>query len=184
MGGDNLMEERVRITGVMVQYYFACRRELWFFSRGLNFDFDNDDMLIGRMIHAMPTSGTGGRFSLRGGEARRREEERWPPGDRGEEELKARGTCEMAAEILPLPPPEGRDEGQGLVSYPREGTAEEVELTEDDVETLENAFRGESKRLFPLRAHLEPKESLTVKDVPIETSAGCELWSGKSWSSL
>lgn len=45
------MGECIRITGVMVQYYFACRRELWFFSRGLNFDFDNDDMLIGRMIH-------------------------------------------------------------------------------------------------------------------------------------
>ncbi|MBP1912845.1 Dna2/Cas4 domain-containing protein [Thermococcus stetteri] len=34
------MEERTGITGVMVQYYFACKRELWFFSRGLNFDFD------------------------------------------------------------------------------------------------------------------------------------------------
>lgn len=41
----------MRITGVMVQYYFTCKRELWFFSRGLQFDFENEDMLIGRLIH-------------------------------------------------------------------------------------------------------------------------------------
>ena len=40
-----------RISGVMIQYYFSCKRELWFFSKQINFDFENEDILIGRLIH-------------------------------------------------------------------------------------------------------------------------------------
>jgi CRISPR-associated exonuclease Cas4 len=43
----------IRITGVMIQYYFTCKRELWFFSKQINFDFDNEDMLIGKIIHEL-----------------------------------------------------------------------------------------------------------------------------------
>jgi len=35
----------------MVQYYFKCKRELWLFSKQLNFDFDNEDMKIGKILH-------------------------------------------------------------------------------------------------------------------------------------
>lgn len=31
-------EPPVRITGLMVQYYHVCRRELWFMSRGIDID--------------------------------------------------------------------------------------------------------------------------------------------------
>lgn len=34
----------------MVFYYFVCERELWFFYNKINFDFENEDELIGRMI--------------------------------------------------------------------------------------------------------------------------------------
>jgi CRISPR-associated exonuclease Cas4 len=49
-GGENLIEEfiereqsphrdpLVRITGLMVQYYHVCKRELWFSSRGIDID--------------------------------------------------------------------------------------------------------------------------------------------------
>ncbi len=41
----------MRVTGVMVQYYVACKRELWFFANQINMNYDNDDISIGRHIH-------------------------------------------------------------------------------------------------------------------------------------
>lgn len=41
----------MRVTGVMVQYYVACKRELWLFANQINMNYDNDDISIGRHIH-------------------------------------------------------------------------------------------------------------------------------------
>ena len=41
----------MNITGVMVQYYIACKRELWFFANQINMNYHNDDISIGRQIH-------------------------------------------------------------------------------------------------------------------------------------
>lgn len=41
----------MRVTGVMVQYYVACKRELWFFANQINMNYDNDDISLGRHIH-------------------------------------------------------------------------------------------------------------------------------------
>ena len=41
----------MNITGVMVQYYIACKRELWFFANQINMNYNNDDISIGRHIH-------------------------------------------------------------------------------------------------------------------------------------
>lgn len=35
----------------MVQYYIACHRELWFFSNGINLNFEDENILIGRLLH-------------------------------------------------------------------------------------------------------------------------------------
>lgn len=41
----------MNITGVMVQYYKACKRELWFFSHQINMNYDDENISIGRLIH-------------------------------------------------------------------------------------------------------------------------------------
>lgn len=41
----------MNVTGVMVQYYIACKRELWFFANQINMNYNNDDISIGRVIH-------------------------------------------------------------------------------------------------------------------------------------
>jgi len=41
----------MKITGVMVQYYKACKRELWFFANQINMNYDDDNIEIGRMLH-------------------------------------------------------------------------------------------------------------------------------------
>ena len=33
------------ITGVMVQYYVTCKRELWFYCNQINMNYDNDDIV-------------------------------------------------------------------------------------------------------------------------------------------
>lgn len=43
--------EQMRITGVMVQYYISCQRELWFYSHGINMNYEDDNILIGRLLH-------------------------------------------------------------------------------------------------------------------------------------
>lgn len=38
------------ITGVMVQYYKSCLRELWFFAHNINMNREDENILIGRQI--------------------------------------------------------------------------------------------------------------------------------------
>lgn len=39
------------ITGVMVQYFVVCKRELWFYIKQINMNYNNDDISIGKAIH-------------------------------------------------------------------------------------------------------------------------------------
>ena len=39
------------ITGVMVQYFVTCKRELWFYINQINMNYNNDDISIGKAIH-------------------------------------------------------------------------------------------------------------------------------------
>jgi len=41
----------MKITGVMVQYYKACKRKLWFFANQINMNYDDENIEIGRIIH-------------------------------------------------------------------------------------------------------------------------------------
>ncbi|MBD3190791.1 MAG: Dna2/Cas4 domain-containing protein, partial [Candidatus Heimdallarchaeota archaeon] len=41
----------MKITGVMVQYYATCKRELWFFAHGINQNYEDENILIGRWMH-------------------------------------------------------------------------------------------------------------------------------------
>lgn len=39
-----------KITGVMVYYYFICKRKLWFFSNNLNMEFNSELVGIGKLV--------------------------------------------------------------------------------------------------------------------------------------
>jgi len=143
----------------MVQYYFTCKRELWFFSRGLNFDFENEDMLIGRLIH---------------GESYERDWKEVLLGGARLDVVKRRGklTVIEVKKSSRLEEParwqlkyylyllrEAGVEAEGLISYPREGRRERVVLTGDDVKTLEEALEGIERVIsleFPPPAERKP----------------------------
>lgn len=44
------VEEPFRVTGVMMQYYFVCDRELWFESRDLEIDRENVNVVRGTRV--------------------------------------------------------------------------------------------------------------------------------------
>jgi len=39
-----------RVTGVMMQYYFVCERELWFLSRNVEIDRSNPNIVRGTRV--------------------------------------------------------------------------------------------------------------------------------------
>ncbi len=46
----NCMLDHDHITGVMVQYYKSCQRELWFYAHNINMNQEDENILIGRHI--------------------------------------------------------------------------------------------------------------------------------------
>jgi len=38
------------ITGVMVYYYFVCKRKLWYFNKGINMEFNSELVGMGKLI--------------------------------------------------------------------------------------------------------------------------------------
>lgn len=44
------MIKETHITGVMIQYFFSCHRELWFFGNRLNMNYENENIKIGKQI--------------------------------------------------------------------------------------------------------------------------------------
>ena len=42
------MENRIR--GVMVYYYFVCKRKLWYFCHEIRMETENEDVLLGKIL--------------------------------------------------------------------------------------------------------------------------------------
>ena len=40
----------MKITGLMINYYFVCKRKLWYNSRNINLEEDNENVQIGKLI--------------------------------------------------------------------------------------------------------------------------------------
>ena len=40
-----------RFTGTQINYYFICRRKLWFFSKYLPMESNSDAVLVGKVLH-------------------------------------------------------------------------------------------------------------------------------------
>ena len=38
------------ITGVMVYYYFVCKRKLWYFCNDINMEHTNENVMLGKLL--------------------------------------------------------------------------------------------------------------------------------------
>lgn len=46
-----------KISGIMIYYYFVCKRKLWFYHNGISLEDENENVQIGRFIDENTYSG-------------------------------------------------------------------------------------------------------------------------------
>lgn len=39
-----------KITGLMIYYYFVCKKKLWFYINGITMEDENENVQIGKFI--------------------------------------------------------------------------------------------------------------------------------------
>lgn len=134
-------EPAVRITGLMVQYYHVCKRELWFMSRGI--DIDRETTNIQRGTHVDETSYQNARSSFMIGN--RIQLDVLDSGD--VMEVKVSSTLEKPARMQLLfylwYLREIHDvEKDGVLAYPTERKRESITLDETATEEVESTIQG------------------------------------------
>jgi CRISPR-associated exonuclease Cas4 len=132
--------EPFRVTGVMMQYYHVCRRELWFESRNLEIDRENPTVVRGTRVD--DTAYDDKRENLRLGMISLDLLD-----DGRVVEIKPSSTLTKPAEMqlsyylwyLDRVADIQRD---GVLAHPRERNREPVELTAERESEVESAIRG------------------------------------------
>lgn len=134
-------EPKVPVTGLMIQYYHVCRRELWFMSRGI--DIDRSTANIVRGTHTDETSYRDQRdsFQING----RIQIDVLEDGDIME--VKVSSSLEKPPRMQLLYYLWYLDrildiEREGVLAYPRERKRETVELTDETSRKVEETIAG------------------------------------------
>lgn len=47
----NSLEPKLKYTGTQINYYFICKRKLWFFSHNMELENESDLVLLGKLLH-------------------------------------------------------------------------------------------------------------------------------------
>lgn len=134
-------EPEIRVTGLMVQYYHVCKRELWFMSRGI--DIDRETTNIQRGTHVDETSYSESRQSFMIGN--RIQLDVLDSGD--VMEVKVSSALEQPARMQLLFYLWFLEniygvEKDGVLAYPTERKRESVELNSQNSEKVEDTIRG------------------------------------------
>lgn len=132
-------EAKDSVTGVMVQYYYTCHRELWFFANRINMNYDDENIKIGRQIQRDSYDRNTKNVMIDGTIAVDVLEDE----DTVYEVKKSRALEEPSIMQLKyylwyLKNKKGI-EMDGVMAYPEERERGRVELTEEDEEEIENA---------------------------------------------
>ena len=134
-------DPQVQITGLMMQYYHVCKRELWFMSRGI--DIDRGAANIRRGTHIDETSYRDKRrsFQINGRIALDM------LGSGEVMEVKASSSLEKPARMQLLYYLWYLDrildiQRDGVLAYPAERKREGISLTEDNATAVEETIRG------------------------------------------
>jgi CRISPR-associated exonuclease Cas4 len=138
---DPHREPKVRITGLMVQYYHVCERELWFMSRGLDIDRETTNIQRGNYVDENSYDDRRKSYQIDG----RIQLDLLDSGD--VMEVKVSSTLEKPArmqllyylwyldEVLDI-------EKDGVLAYPKERKRENVELNDETRSEVEDTIRG------------------------------------------
>lgn len=135
------VDDTFRVTGVMMQYYHVCERELWFASRNLEIDRENASVVRGTRVDETAYADRGrenlrlGMISLDLLEDGRVVEVK------PSSALTEPARMQLTYYLWYLDRVAGV-ERDGVLAHPRERKREEVELTDDRAAKVEEAIRG------------------------------------------
>lgn len=138
---DPHREPEVRITGLMVQYYHVCKRELWFMSHGIDIDRETTNIQRGTYVDERSYGDRRRSFQING----RIQLDLLDSGD--VMEVKVSSALEKPARMQLLYYLWYLDEvlgiqKDGVLAYPRERKREEVQLDEDARREVEETVEG------------------------------------------
>lgn len=134
-------EPETRITGLMVQYYHVCERELWFMSRGIDIDRETTNIQRGTRVDETSYQDSRSSFMI----DNRIQLDVMDSGD--VMEVKVSSTLEEPARmqllfyLWYLQEIHGVEK-DGVLAYPTERKREAVELDGPTTEKVESAIRG------------------------------------------
>lgn len=136
----NPVENPFRVTGVMMQYYHVCERELWFESRDLEIDRENPNVVRGTRVDDTAYGDKRRNLNLGMISLDLLEDGRVV-------EVKPSSTLTEPARMQLLYYLWYLDrvadvEKEGVLAHPRERTRETVELTDERIEKVETAIHG------------------------------------------
>jgi CRISPR-associated exonuclease Cas4 len=138
---DDASTESFHVTGVMMQYYEVCERELWFESRDIEIDRDNPSVVRGTQVDDTAYEDERRNLSIDG---------RISPDlldDGRVVEVKPSSSLVEPARLQLLYYLWYLDrvagvEKEGVLAHPREKRRKTVELTDETTRRVEDAIRG------------------------------------------
>jgi CRISPR-associated exonuclease Cas4 len=142
MGAENELKQLPDVTGVMMNYYHVCHRELWYFAHHIEMEHDSDLVLLGRLVHQESYSRDTKEMLLEG----RIRLDRITR-DGVVHEVKKSNKVEQAhlwqlKYYLYLLKRKGIDGIRGRLDYPRLRRTVEVELTQADEKAIEEKIKA------------------------------------------
>lgn len=136
----NPVDDPFRVTGVMMQYYHVCERELWFESRNLEIDRENPTVVRGTRVDDTAYSGNRRNLSL-GMIALDLLEDGRVVEVKPSSSLTEPATMQLAYYLWYLERVAGIEK-DGVLAHPRERNRESIELTDKRADKVEDAIRG------------------------------------------
>ena len=130
-----------RVTGVMMQYYFVCERELWFLSRNVEIDRDNPNIVRGTRVDEESYERKKSNFHVDGNVAIDVLDNGKVVEVKPSSKLEEPARMQLLYYLWYLKKVAGV-EREGVLAHPTEKEREEVKLTEENEEKVEEAIRG------------------------------------------
>lgn len=138
---DEAVDDEFHVTGVMMQYYEVCERELWFVSRYIEIDRDNVAVVRGTQIDDAAYEGKRRNIAIDGTIAIDVLDDGRVMEVKPSSSLVDPAKLQLCYYLWYLDRIVGV-EREGVLAHPTERRRETVELTDERVEWVEESIRG------------------------------------------
>ncbi len=138
---DGASSDGFRVTGVMMQYYFVCERELWFLSRDVQIDRSNANIVRGTQVDEKSFERKKRSYSVDGTISIDMLDDGKVVEVKPSSKLKKASEMQLLYYLWYLKHVVG-EEREGVLAHPTEKDREDVELTKEAEAEVEEAIRG------------------------------------------